>query len=100
MKLLPLLTIAAALAVSSTAFASEELAKKDGCLVCHDATIKKVGPSWKTIAAKLKGNKDAVKIIEENIAKGGKGVYGPIPMPPQPKAIADGPALAKWILSH
>ena len=100
MKLLTILAIASAVAVSSAAFASEELAKKDGCVVCHDASAKKIGPTWKAIAAKLKGNKDAEKIITETLAKGSKGVYGPIPMPPQPKAAADAPALAKWIMTH
>ncbi len=100
MKLLTILAIASAMAASSTAFASEDMAKKHGCLVCHDASAKKIGPTWKTIAAKLKGNKDAEKIITETLAKGSKGVYGTIPMPPQPKAAADAPAMAKWIMTH
>jgi cytochrome c len=101
MKALTALAIAAALSFSGAALASEDLAKKDGCFVCHDATAKKIGPTWKEIAAKLKGRADAEKVIEEAIAKGSKGVYGgKIPMPPAPKAIPDGPALAKWIMSH
>ncbi len=38
--------------------ASEELAKKNGCLNCHAMDQKKVGPSVKDIAAKHKGKAD------------------------------------------
>jgi len=101
MKALPILAIAAALSFSAAASASEELAKKYGCIACHDAALKKIGPTWKDIAAKLKGNKDAEKIITDAITKGiPKPTLGKIPMPPQPKAAADAPALAKWILTH
>jgi cytochrome c len=100
MKLSTTLVVAAALALSSAAFADTDLAKKNGCIGCHDATAKKLGPSWKDVAAKHKGDKDAEKKIIEVIAKGSKGTYGKIPMPPQPRAKGDAPALAKWILSH
>jgi cytochrome c len=36
-----------------------DLLKSKGCLGCHDTEAKKVGPSFKDIAAK-KGNKDAL----------------------------------------
>jgi cytochrome c len=100
MKALSVIAIAAALACSSAAFASADLAKKNACIGCHDATAKKMGPSWKVVAAKHKGDKDAEAKIAEAIVKGGKGVYGKIPMPPQAKAAADAPALAKWIMTH
>ena len=100
MKAITALTLAAALAVSGSAFANADLAKKNGCVVCHDATAKKMGPTWKDVAAKHKGEKDADKMLAENIVKGSKGKYGKIPMPPQPKAKADAEALAKWVLTH
>lgn len=100
MKALTTLALAAALSFSGAAFASADLAKKNGCLICHDATAKKVGPTWKDIVAKNKADKDAEKKLAEAIVKGGKGKYGKIPMPPQPKAAADAPALAKWVLSN
>ncbi len=100
MKALTALTLAATLAFSGAALASADLAKKNGCAVCHDATAKKMGPTWKDIAAKNKGQKDAEKMLAETIVKGSKGKYGKIPMPPQAKAQADSAALAKWILSN
>jgi cytochrome c len=100
MKALTALSLAATLAFSGAAFANADLAKKNGCAVCHDATAKKMGPTWKDIAAKNKGQKDAEKMLAETITKGSKGKYGKIPMPPQPKAAADAAALAKWILTN
>lgn len=100
MKALTTLALAATLAFSGAAFANADLAKKDGCVMCHDATAKKMGPSWKDVAAKHKGSADAEKKVAEAITKGSKGVYGKMPMPPQPKAAADADALAKFILSH
>lgn len=100
MKVMSALTLAATLAFSGAALANADLAKKNGCAVCHDATAKKMGPTWKDIAAKNKGQKDAEKMLAETITKGSKGKYGKIPMPPQPKAQADAPALAKWILTN
>lgn len=100
MKLLTTLAVAAALATSAAAFADTDLAKKNGCFVCHDATAKKMGPTWKDIAAKHKGDKAAEQKIIDVIAKGSKGAYGKIPMPPQPKAAGDAAALAKMIMAH
>lgn len=100
MKTLTALALAASLALSGAALASPELAKKNGCATCHDLTAKKMGPTWKDIAAKNKGQKDAEKMLAATITKGSKGKYGKIPMPPQAKAAADAPALAKWILAQ
>jgi cytochrome c len=100
MKMLTAIALAASIVASGAAFANADLAKKNGCAVCHDATAKKMGPTGKDVAAKHKGDKNAEKKIVEVIAKGSKGSYGKIPMPPQAKAAADAPALAKWIMTH
>jgi cytochrome c len=97
MKALTAALTAAALLMAGSAIASEELVKKNACIGCHDMSAKKVGPTWKDIAAKNKGAKP--EALVEAIVKGGKGKYGKIPMPPQAKAEADAPAIAKWILS-
>jgi cytochrome c len=66
---------------------------------CHSVDKKLMGPSFKDIAAKYKGNKDAEKILAESIVKGSKDEFGKIPMPPQAKAAGDSAAMAKWIMS-
>jgi cytochrome c len=100
MKALTAIALAASMLTVTPVFADAAMAKKLGCAVCHDASAKKMGPTWKDIAAKNKGNKDAEKIVADAIVNGVKGKYGKIPMPAQPKAKADAPALAKWIMTH
>ena len=73
-----------------------ELSHKHGCAGCHDATKKKMGPTWSEIAEKREGDRRA---IINAIQHGSKGAYGKIPMPPQPKALHNAEALADLILS-
>lgn len=99
MKLQAIELILALLLASGSASASEALVKKNNCIGCHHMTEKKVGPTWKAIAEKNKGNADAQKTLAEITVKGGKGKYGKVPMPPQPKAKADAEKISKWILT-
>ena len=81
-----------ALAATGTAWAQEDLAKSSGCLNCHAVDAKKMGPSFKSVAAKYKGNADAeAKLVTEvSTAKGH----------PEVKAKPDDvKALVKWILA-
>lgn len=83
------------------AFASQELAQKNNCLACHAVANKVVGPAYKDVAAKYKGQKDALPTLVANIKKGGSGKWGQVPMPPQTTlSDADATVLAKWILSQ
>lgn len=81
---------AAALAVAGIAQADDALLAKGGCLACHKVDAKLVGPSYKDVAAKYAGA-DAAKIDElaQKVIKGGKDVWGPIPMPPNTKLTLD-----------
>ena len=101
MKLLSSLAIAAALTVSGTAF-SADLFKDNGCIVCHDVSAKKIGPTWPVVAAKLKADKTTVAVFTETLKTGIKKptMGGKIPMPPQPKAVANAPALYAEIMKH
>lgn len=76
------------------------LAKKNGCMVCHAIDKKVVGPAWKDVAAKYRGDAGAEAKLMDKIAKGGSGVWGSIAMPPNPKLNeADRRALAAFVLS-
>jgi len=92
---------AAALAIGSNiAAADEALAKKSACMSCHQMERKVVGPAYKEIAKKYKGDAKAAEHLAEVIKKGGKGVWGPVPMPPHPQVSdADAKKLADWVLS-
>ena len=71
-----LLVLAAAgsmvMAGAANAQAGADLAKAKGCLGCHDVAVKKVGPAYKDVAAKYKGNKDAEATLIAKL-KDGKG---------------------------
>lgn len=62
-----------------------ELAKSYGCLVCHAIDKKTIGPAWKDVAAKYRGEKGAEAKLMDKVLKGGAGVWGTVPMPPNPK---------------
>jgi cytochrome c len=89
---------AAALLLAAPARADEALAKKHNCLACHQVDKKVVGPSYREIAKKYKGQNVAAK-LEQKVKKGGQGVWGNVPMPPNP-AVPDGDikTLVEWIL--
>ena len=88
--------------VSAMAQAADglELAKSKNCLACHAVDKKVLGPGYKEVAAKYKGDKGAEAHLINKIQKGGSGVWGQIPMPPQSAVSPDeAKTLAKWILS-
>ena len=80
-------------AVAGLAFASEELAKKSGCMTCHDVSAKKAGPAFKDIAKKHKGTKDAEAKLSATLAEGKKH-------PPVKASAEERSALVKWVLSQ
>lgn len=102
MKALLMLAAALGLALPAAQASVEETMTKAGCMACHAKDRKLVGPSFKDVAAKYKGQ-DAVDALAQKVRAGGKGVYGPIPMPPTgPDKISDGDlkqALA-WVLKQ
>jgi cytochrome c len=97
MKALLPLSLATALLASTPTLADEALLAKNKCTTCHALDKKMMGPTWKDIAAKHKGQANAQAALVQAIVSGSKGKYGKIPMPPQPKAKGDAEAIAKWI---
>lgn len=83
--------VLASLLVAGVAQAApEEAMNKAGCMACHAKDKKLVGPSFKDIAAKYKGQ-DVTAKLAEKVRKGGSGSFGPIPMAPNPpEKISDG----------
>lgn len=99
MKFAVITTIATAALLSTPAMANMDLAKKSNCMSCHTVDTKLVGPAYKDVAAKYKGQADAVKKLSAKVKAGGKDAWGPIPMPPNPNVKdADIETLVKWIL--
>jgi cytochrome c len=79
---------------------AEAMMKKDGCAACHTIDKKLVGPPYVEVAAKYKGDKDALTKLSDKVKKGGVGVWGQIPMPPNAQVSdADIKELVTWILT-
>jgi cytochrome c len=88
------------LVVSVPAHANEAMAKKYNCLACHAIDKRIVGPAYKDVAKKYAGQKGAEAKLVDKVKKGGAGVWGPTPMPPNAAVPdADVKALVKWVLS-
>lgn len=90
----------AALGVTAPAFADATLAGKYSCTACHSPDKKMLGPAYKDVAAKYKGDATAPAKLAEKIKVGGAGVWGPIPMPPNASVPdADMKVLVDWVLA-
>jgi len=100
MKLLLGLSAAFALWLpSGAAFADDELYKTKNCFACHRIDRNHLAPPFRTIAAKYVDDKEAEARLAKKIREGGVGVWGSVPMPPQPQVTeAEALTLARWIL--
>lgn len=94
--------LAVGVLAASSSFASESLAKRSGCFSCHQIDKKVVGPAYKDVAAKYKGQPGAVEKLVEKARKGGGGVWGDVAMPPnEVSRVSDAnlKLIVEWILS-
>lgn len=91
---------ACALLLAAPAWANPELAQSKICLGCHGVADKKIGPSFKDVAARYANQPGAQARLAEKIVKGGSGAWGAVPMPANPKVTADeAKQLASWVLT-
>jgi len=91
---------ALSLGAAAPALADLALAASKNCMSCHAVERKVLGPSFKDVALRYKDDKDAAAMLASKIMKGGKGVWGPVPMPANNQVSeADAKKLAGWILS-
>jgi len=99
-KLLLTAVPAALLMLSGAASADQALAQKSACMSCHGIDKKIVGPAFKEIAKKYADDKSAHAMLVEKVKVGGKGVWGPIPMPPSPQVKPEEASkIIDWVLS-
>ncbi|HET7728829.1 MAG TPA: c-type cytochrome [Usitatibacter sp.] len=76
-----------------------ELARRKACLTCHGVDKRIVGPGLREVGERYRGQADAPARLLEKLKRGGSGVWGPLPMPPNPDlAEADGKRLIEWII--
>jgi cytochrome c len=90
-------------AVVGQATATEAIVKKARCVACHAVDKKLVGPAYKDVAAKYRGDAEALTRLAAKVRNGGSGVWGEIPMPPHPADKlndADLKSAVEWVLSR
>lgn len=89
-------SLAAALESSNYA----ELAKRRACTSCHGVEQRILGPSFREISARYRGDAQAEARLAEKARKGGGGAWGEVPMPANPGlSEAESKALVQWILA-
>ncbi len=93
-------TLAGALPAAVHAGNVRALAERTGCLACHAANSRIVGPSLAEIAAKYRSDDGAVARLAVKVKNGGQGAWGSIPMPPHAQ-LEDGEVrdLVRWVLT-
>ncbi|MEJ1355350.1 MAG: c-type cytochrome [Candidatus Sedimenticola sp. (ex Thyasira tokunagai)] len=76
------------------------MAQAKGCMACHQVAVKVLGPAYKDVAAKYKGDAAAFEMLVAKIKNGGSGTWGQIPMPPNGHVPeADIRTVVEWLLS-
>ena len=91
---------AAASAHAVDAAKAQEIANKNACMGCHQVDKKLVGPAYKDVAAKYKGDKNALATLVKKVKTGGSGVWGPVPMPANAAVSdADLKTVVEWVLA-
>ena len=92
---------AAGVVVATPSLADMQLATAKNCMACHAIDKKLVGPSYKDVAAKYAGQKDAADKLAVKVIKGSAGVWGPVPMPANAQVTPDeAKKLVAWILTQ
>lgn len=77
------------------------LATQSGCMACHQIETKVVGPAYKEVAAKYKGDTAALDTLVGKVKNGAVGTWGQIPMPPNAHVSEDNiRTIVSWVLTH
>lgn len=73
---------------------------KNACLACHAVENKLIGPSYREVAEKYAGDDSAAETIAQHIKGGSSGIWGPVPMPPNPGVSDEELAqIVTWIMA-
>ena len=79
---------------------AEGLLRRYACAACHSPATKLVGPAYTDVAAKYRDDKGAEEKLAAKVKAGGAGVWGQVPMPPNPSVPdEDLHAIIQWILA-
>src|ERR1700692_508004 len=79
--------------------AALSIAQKNNCLACHAVDSQVVGPAYREIAKKYRGDAAAPDKLFAKVRNGGAFVWGAVPMPPnQGNSVAAHHPMSAWIL--
>jgi cytochrome c len=95
---LSLIATSQADATISDADAAQFMAKYN-CQACHTVDKQLVGPAFRDVAKKYKGDAGAAGKLQLKVKNGSSGVWGTIPMPPNIVPAVDLQALVDWVIS-
>jgi cytochrome c len=91
----------AAAAESESADPVLRLLNASACAGCHALDRQVVGPGFKSVAEKYRGDAGAAARLHQKIREGGQGAWGQVPMPANPQlSDADLKLLVDWVLGQ
>jgi cytochrome c len=77
-----------------------QLIEGSDCKACHSVENKSIGPSYKQVAQKYKGDAGATERLAKKVISGGAGVWGEVAMSAHPQlSIQDATGMVQYILS-
>ena len=86
---------------ASEAASIEHLLADNGCVACHAIDRKIVGPSFREVSARYKGDGAAAPRLAVKVREGGAGAWGPVPMSPNTMiSDADLKRVVEWVLQQ
>ncbi|HEX2826329.1 MAG TPA: c-type cytochrome [Burkholderiales bacterium] len=88
-------------AAAAAAAAEDTPPVRHGCVACHALDNRVIGPSFREIAARYRGDAGAATRLAAKVKDGGAGAWGAVPMPAHPQlAAADIESLVAWVLQQ
>ena len=76
------------------------LLEANDCMACHSKEKKSVGPTYRSVALKYKGDNSALDRLSKKVISGGSGVWGEVMMSGHPQlSPSDATEMVKYILS-
>jgi cytochrome c len=78
-----------------------QLLNRNACLGCHAVEKPVVGPAFREVATRYKSDAAAPARLAKKLKEGGQGVWGQVPMPPNPGLTdADARLIVEWVLTR
>lgn len=86
---------------ASAAFATgKKLIQGSDCMACHSVDKKSIGPTYRDVANKYKGDNSALEKLTKKVISGGSGVWGETAMAGHPQlSTNDASEMVKYILN-